>query len=307
MSRARIENLLSSKLLIVTGKGGVGKTTTSLALGLLAAASGRRTLITEIHSEESVANLLHRPPIGYRETEILPRLWAMNIQPRDAFREYVLTQIRLKQLYNLVFENRLVRHFIDAAPGLSELMCIGKVYDLTKGYDLVIMDAPATGHSMALLEIPFIVSRAIRVGPLRSESAKIISLLSDPRQTAVALVTLPEEMPVTEALEMDEQLEERIGIRPRALFLNQVHRFPFSETERSEVVSFQKKQGVTDPVALSLDLLQHQCAASEEYAARLKQSRFKEYFEIPFIYSKTFGLAEVERIADGLENAEGDS
>src|SRR5262249_22674278 len=152
----------------------------------------------------------------------------INISSQKAFEEYILGQIRFKRLYKAVFENRLVRHFIEAAPGLSDLMEIGKVYSLTKSYDLVIVDAPATGHGVSLLEIPGIVSEATRIGPLKTESDKIIRLLHDAESTQAILVTLPEEMPVTEALEMNERLEKKLGIALGPLFLNQFPESPFT-------------------------------------------------------------------------------
>ena len=142
-----LDRLLNHKLVVVSGKGGVGKTTVSLALGLLAAERGKRTLIAEINSEEQIAHLLERAPANYHESGILPNLWSMNIQTKKAFEEYVLARLKFRSLYKAVFENKLVRYFIDATPGLSDLMCIGKVYELVKSYDLVIVDAPATGHS----------------------------------------------------------------------------------------------------------------------------------------------------------------
>jgi anion-transporting ArsA/GET3 family ATPase len=146
-----LDSLLSRRLIIVSGKGGVGKTTLSLALALLAAERGRKVIVAEIHSEDQVSHILGRPPIGHHETPLLPGISGINILPRKSFEEYVLLQIRFKALYKAVFENKLVQNFVEATPGLSDMVSIGKVYALTADYDLVIVDAPATGHGLALL------------------------------------------------------------------------------------------------------------------------------------------------------------
>ncbi|MBI3541121.1 MAG: ArsA family ATPase, partial [Deltaproteobacteria bacterium] len=267
-------DLLSHRLLIVSGKGGVGKTSVSLALGLLAAQQGKKTLIAEIDSEEQVAHLLERPPIGYKETELLPNLWGINIRPKKAFEEYVLMQIKFRSLYKAVFENRFVRHFVEATPGLADLMCIGKVYDLVtsdivKHYDLVIVDAPATGHSIALLEIASIVAGAVRIGPLKTEAEKINSLLHDPIQTQLMIVTLPEEMPVMEAIEMTKLLRSHLKLEVGALFLNQVQEEPFTAEEKEELIGFKKEFGPQHDLwkVIDLQIMRHEL--SEEYSKRL--------------------------------------
>ena len=295
-TKLNLERLLGRQLLVVSGKGGVGKTTLSLALGLLAAQRGKKVLVIEVNSEEQISHLLERPPIGYRQTELvagLQGLWGINIDPRNCFEEYVLRQIKFRKLYRAVFENRYVRHFIDATPGLSDLMCIGKIYELTKCYDLVIVDAPATGHGIALLEIPSIVSRAVRVGPLRTEAEKVDLLLHDASKTEVVLVTLPEEMPVTEALEMNRSLKERLQLPLGPIFLNQFHNESFTASEKKEMT----------PPPKAIRILLSQTERSEEYGERLKEGiPDRPVITIPFIFSTHFGLSEIQGVASALEN-----
>ena len=302
MKRFDLEDLLNHKLLIVSGKGGVGKTTTALALGLLAAERGKKVLIAEVNSEEQVAHLLERPPIGYRETELLPGFWGINVQPRKSFEEYVLLQIKFRSLYAAVFENRFVRYFIDATPGLADLMCIGKIYALVNNYDLVIVDAPATGHSIALLEVPSIVARAVRIGPLKSEAEKIDLLLHDPEKAEVVVVTLPEEMPIAETIEMNESVGKRLGLKLGPIFLNQVQDSSFTARERSELAKFKKERGAEDPVWKRIELQIARAALSEEYRSRLEEAVKKQpVVKIPFLYSSQFGLAEIHSVAAFIE------
>ncbi len=297
-----LDGLLQHRLIVVSGKGGVGKTTVCLALGLLAAESGRRTLVAEINSEEPIAHLLERPPIGYEETELLPNLWAINIHPRRSFEEYVLNQIKFRSLYKAVFENRFIRHFIDATPGLADLMCIGKVYSLSQRYDLVVVDAPATGHSVALFEIPSIVSTAVKVGPLQTESDKIDRLLHDREQTSVVVVTLPEEMPVLEGIEMRRTLEQRLSLPVGPVFLNQFHEPLFTLKERSEIKGLEAR--LEEPVWNAIDLQIRRADLSAHYEEVLKDCcQGTPIVRIPFLYTTRFALNEIEAVASLIEEA----
>ena len=300
-----LDALLRRRLVFVSGKGGVGKTTVSLALGLIAAQRGKKTLIAEINSEEQIAHLLEHSPIGYEETELvagLKGLWGINIEPKRSFEEYVLLQIKFRQLYKAVFQNKYVRHFIDATPGLADLMCIGKIYSLVDAYDLVIVDAPATGHGIALLEISSIVANAVRVGPLRTEADKIDQLLHDPVRTQVVLVTLPEEMPVTEAVEMNQSLQERLKVPMGPVFLNQFHTDSFTASEKKELQKLTQKPsrpGLSKIVELQLT----RSELSREYLQRLKEEiPDRPILTVPFIFSPHFGLSELETMAGVMEN-----
>jgi anion-transporting ArsA/GET3 family ATPase len=296
-----LESLLKSRLIIVSGKGGVGKTSISLALALLATERGKKVIVAEIHSEEQVAHVLERNTIGYHETELLPdlwpNLWGINILPRNAFEEYVLLQIKFRSLYRAVFENRLVQNFIEATPGLADMVSIGKVYALTLTYDLVIVDAPATGHGLALLEIPAIVSRATRLGPLKSDADRIDRLLHDASRTQVILVTLPEEMPVTEAIEMNQSLERRLGLPLGPFFLNQYEESPFTPSERKKL-----EVATASPALKILRLMEARADLSSKYAARLDQEVSpRPVFRLPFVYSPRFGRDEIRKLASAIE------
>ena len=194
--------LAAKKLILVSGKGGVGKTTLSAALALALSRQGRKVLLAEIHSQGQIATLLDQRNIGYEPQELAPNLYGMNVIPMQAFEEYVLLQLKFRSVYSAVFDNKFVRFFIEGAPGLADLMSIGKIYSLTDAYDTIVVDTPATGHGMSLLQVPTVVAEAVRVGPLKTHSSKIETLLRDPQQTALINVTLPEEMPVTETLEL---------------------------------------------------------------------------------------------------------
>ena len=119
--------LLDHRLLIITGKGGVGKSTISAALGLLGARRGKRVLVCEVNAQERVAPLLGAPASGSSAREVVPGLFTVDVTPRDAMREYGIMVLRFRSIYDAVFENRLVRFFLRAIPSLAELVVLGKI------------------------------------------------------------------------------------------------------------------------------------------------------------------------------------
>ena len=161
--------------MIVTGKGGVGKSTVSAALALLAARAGKRVLVCEVNAQERVAPLLGAPRTGGTVREALPGLFTVNVTPHDAMREYGIMVLRFKAIYDAVFENRLVRYFLRVVPSLAELVVLGKILHEVRAeergrprWDLVVVDAPATGHAVQLLRVPSALVDTVPGGPLRT-------------------------------------------------------------------------------------------------------------------------------------------
>src|SRR5260221_8825272 len=154
--------LLDRRLIVVTGKGGRGKSTLSAALALAAARLGKKTLVCEVVAKERVADFFGRPPSGTQIRELLPNLYSVHVRPREAMREYALMTIKYETLYKIAFENPAARYFLAAAPSLAEIVMLGKVWwhaahDKERGrlrWDLVILDAPATGAGTTLLPVP---------------------------------------------------------------------------------------------------------------------------------------------------------
>ena len=184
--------------MIVTGKGGVGKSTVSAALALVAARSGKRVLVCEVNAQERIAPMLGAPPAGATAREALPGLFTVNVTPADAMREYGLLVLRFRAIYDAVFENRLVRYFLRVVPSLAELVMLGKILHEAKAeerggprWDLVVVDAPATGHAVQLLRVPSALVDTVPGGPLRHDAEWMQALLVDPARTSLAIVTLP--------------------------------------------------------------------------------------------------------------------
>ncbi len=205
------------RVIVVTGKGGVGKTTISAALGARAAALGLRTIICETSGADQVCGRFGVPFSPYTVTQLQPNLYTLSIQPEDAIEEYLLRALRFRKLYEMVFKNRVMGPFLDAVPGLHDLIQLGKVFDLERerlpsgvagmgrgrrAWDLIIIDAPATGHGISMLTAPRGMMRLTRGGPLHDNARDVAALIEDPLRTRILLVSLPEDLPVLETTEL---------------------------------------------------------------------------------------------------------
>src|ERR1041384_7603468 len=154
--------LLNRRLVVVTGKGGTGKSTLSAAIALAASRRGKKTLVCEVVAKERVADFFGKPPSGTKIRELMPNLYSVHVRPREAMREYALMTLKYETLYKSACENAAARYFLAAAPSLAEIVMLGKVWwhasqEMERGklrWDLVVLDAPATGHGMTFLTVP---------------------------------------------------------------------------------------------------------------------------------------------------------
>jgi anion-transporting ArsA/GET3 family ATPase len=224
----------SRRLLVVTGKGGVGKSTLAAALGLSLARAGRRVLLLELDPRESLYQLLDVEPSGGRIVRALPNLYLQNLRPRAVLDEIVREQVGIELLARRVLASSVYQHFAEGAPGLEELAVLGHVLRTVRGIagpavpevDLVVLDAPATGHGLSLLAAPQLVSEVIQHGPFGRMSRELAEVIADPRECGILVATLAEEMPVQEALELTRALEARSARGPELVLVNGVYPEP---------------------------------------------------------------------------------
>ena len=218
----------STRFRIVTGKGGVGKSVTACAIALAEAQRGKRVLLAETNGHDQLTTLLGAKPVGFEMREVLENLFVVDINPQDAIREYAILMLRFESIYKAVFKNRFVHHFLRLIPSLGEMVTLGKLWfheqERVAGknrFDVIVLDAPATGHAISMLRTPLAIEGVVPPGAMR-ENAKIIrELICDHKKTCVHIVTLPEEMPVNEAKELYNVCTNELGISCGAMFINQ--------------------------------------------------------------------------------------
>jgi anion-transporting ArsA/GET3 family ATPase len=217
-----IEQLARRQLVVVTGKGGVGKTVVSATLGRALAAAGRRTLIVEVDPRENLHQMMGTPPSGGDILEAAPRLWVQNLKPRQVLDQVVRDQLKLELLARRVLDNPVYQQFATGAPGLKELAILGHGIGGpgTPEIETVILDAPATGHGVTLLAAPALVTDVITNGPFARMAGDLATLIADPERCGIVVVTQGEEMPVEEALELRTALRDRVRREPELLVVN---------------------------------------------------------------------------------------
>ncbi len=209
-------DLLNRQLHFVCGKGGVGKSTVSCALAYYFAGLGRNSLLVQINAKDTHSSYLDCKAIDEQIVQVMPNLWAVNMSPEAALKEYLLLKLHSKHVYNLVFKNPLVKRFLKFLPSLTELNLLGKIWfhvnekrsDGGPKFDKIIIDCPATGHSLQLLTVADTTYKAVKKGPIAHEAQKVAQTIKDPSKSAVHVVTLPEDLPVNEALQLLQKIKE---------------------------------------------------------------------------------------------------
>ncbi len=299
---------LQKRLLFVTGKGGVGRSTVALALGVAASRRGMRTIVAEVASQEHTSRVFRRAEVGFHEVEMRERLWTISIDPDHSLREYLTIQAPVRAMGEMLSRSRVFTLLAAATPGLKELVTIGKVWELaqpdrrTKGgreYDLVIVDAPATGHGIGLLQTPRTFGSIARVGPIRSQAEALDRYFTDHGRTGAVIVSLPEEMPVNEAELLERELTGAVGVAVDEVLMNAVYpeRFSAEDAEHLERAA----DAVHGPprAAIRAALSERRRASSHrEQLERLRGLVSAPVRTLPFVFDPELGEAAIEQLAE---------
>jgi anion-transporting ArsA/GET3 family ATPase len=306
-----LRGLLDKRLVIVTGKGGVGKSTVALALALAAAQRGRRTIVCEVSSEETISRVFRRAEVGFNEVEMADNLWTISIDPDESMREYLLIQLKVRAMRDLLYRSKIFNYLAAATPGLRELVTIGKIWELAqldrrvrKGnkYDLVVVDAPATGQGVGFLQTPRTFASIARVGPIKSQAQALEAFLVDHRKTGVALVALPEEMPVNESASLERQLTEEVGVAVDRVYMNGLYPERFSEEETERLAETMEKAAGPVRAASRAAVSESRRATSQRgQLARLEELVSAPVRTLPHIFQPELGVDEVLTLAGAVD------
>ncbi len=315
-----VDSLLERRLVVLAGKGGVGKSVVGLALALAARNRGKRVLLVEVAAPLEAARYLGRPPSGLREREVLPGLHTVNLDPVGVMDEYVRQTVKVDLLARRILESPIYSRFFAAAPGLKDLMLLGKVMVLEEArerfsrrprYDLIVVDAPATGHGLSLLRVPMAASEAVPIGPVGTNARRILRLLRDRDKTALAIVAVPEEMAVVEAVEFHRLAVDELGLHPSLVVLNGCHERRFREDEEAEVLrlaargpSGRLKGDATLAAALVAARRQiRRRKLTRFYETRLKRALPLPLVRLPYLFRDVLDERDLHLLASRLEAA----
>jgi anion-transporting ArsA/GET3 family ATPase len=302
------------RLVILAGKGGVGRTTVAAALARALAAQGRRVLIAQTEAADRLAKLFGRAePVGPTISTLAPGIDAVNMNPKSAIHEYGLMVLRYETVYRALFENRAVRGFVGAIPGLDAYAMLGKVWwhttETVNGrprYDLTILDGPASGHATLMLRLPQAIINAMPHGPLTKDALAARALLSDPARAAMLIVTLPEELPVRETVELARTARDSLGIPLGPVVVNAMPS-PELSTPDLDGVMRRLASPTGDPAVPDLDATLRMAGGirahrrtAEDMLARLKENPGLPMVQLPRVPTADLGPEDVEHLAGYL-------
>jgi anion-transporting ArsA/GET3 family ATPase len=309
-----VPDLLELKLVFVTGKGGVGKTTVAAALAQLAASRGKRVLVCEVDAKGDLSSLFEATPTDFTPREVSPGVWSMSMDTEASLREYLKLHLRIPVVGRIGPLAKAFDFVATAAPGVREILTVGKFcYEVReKHYDLVVVDAPASGHIIGQLAAPQAINDLVKVGLIRSQTDWMLDILSDPQQTGLVTVTTPEEMPVNETLELAVRVREETTVRMSAVVVNRVLPELFGQREEeifeqlrqpeAESVLSERAGGAVAPVLEAARLAVTMRRTRSAHLQRL-QAGLPEGLPVlllPYLFARTHGLRTTRQVAKSL-------
>jgi anion-transporting ArsA/GET3 family ATPase len=304
--------LIERRLWFVLGKGGSGKSTVSATLGLTAALVGRRTLLIEVAGQNRVSAIFAGAKVGHEQpVELRPGLFGLSVMAERAMEEYLLGQLRMRPLVEVLSRSRAFHHFVAAAPGLAEIVTLGKVWSLATEltpdgskpvWDALVVDAPATGHAMALLDAAGRIAQIATGGPIHEQAERIEAVIRHPAATGIVIVARPEELAVSEALDAASELAERQ--LPAALaVLNALDVPRFSGRDEAPLEAALAEDGLPAAARAALAAAHARRVRELDEQAlldRLRAGVALPVLELPRVIARRVDLPALERVADDL-------
>jgi arsenite/tail-anchored protein-transporting ATPase len=282
------DRLLEKRLLFVTGKGGVGKTTFCGALSLHAAATGRRVLLCEVSSSPAFGQIFGDAPVGFEPIAVGPRLWATNCESRQCLVSFLERFVKVRRIARALVKNRISGHFLEAAPGVLETVVLERVAALAlegrgdHAFDLVLVDLPSSGHAVSFLDCPRTLARVLQTGRLADYLHALAGRLADPALSELVIVTQPEEMPVQETIELWATARERLDIPLRTVVINRLRRLPLG-ADLAQRLQSAEPAGHSLPELRAASLIAGWSTREERFVERLKAAVDAEYAELPWL------------------------
>ncbi len=313
--------LFQSRFVIVAGKGGVGRTTVCAALGLAAARYGLRTCILQLNTRDDIGRIYGLNASAHEPVRLDPQLplFAADLRPSDALREYGQMKLRFRALHSIVFENDMMRRLLRMIPGMNEMLMLGKAWhmeamdkkpDGSPTWDLLIVDAPATGHGVSLLRLPQVIVQAVPYGPMAEDANAMKALLEDPSRTGLHVVTLPQELPASEALELCEQAKTVLGVPTGYLFVNQMLPRVMNEAQRKAFLQHAHRRAdgpLMRAGVAAIDAYEHWWSAQQAQLARLRHAAPLPIVELPHLFGE-IDRAKLQHLSEvtvaGMESAD---
>jgi anion-transporting ArsA/GET3 family ATPase len=307
-------DLLDHKLLFVTGKGGVGKTTVAAALALLAAERGKRTLVCEVDAKGNLADFVETGPTGFDEREIAPRLFAMSMDTEASLKQYLNLQLKLPLVARVGPLARIFEFVAAAAPGVREIVTVGKLaWEVReRHYDLVVVDAAASGHIIGQLAAPQAINELVQVGLVRQQTGWILDILGDAGTTGLLIVATPEEMPVNETIELAHRVEQETNVDLVGVVVNRVLPELFGRGEEEvfnrladiehhdamEAALGSDPRPILDAARLAVTLRRTRAAHLDRLRESLPPSLPMLY--VPYLFVRSHGLRSTRMVAEAL-------
>ena len=300
-------------MVIVAGKGGVGKTTVTAALARLAASQGQDTLIVEVEGKSGLAALFGRPPLGYEESILHPRtgtdgeVRGRTLTPDDALLEY-LDDHGMRRVSKRLVSTGALDVVSTAAPGIKDILILGKVKQLEQKNvaDLIVLDAPAAGHAITFLLAARSLLDSVKVGPINTQAQEVVELLSDPGRASVMLVTLPEETPVNELVETAFHLEDRVGVSLGPVVVNGLYPhldgLDVDPAAAAEAAGTTLREGEAGALKAAAEFRRRRTALQEEQLARLAEKLPLPQLRLPFLFKADLGPDDLAVLARAMQD-----